>query len=162
MNEKKIAETKSIPVSKQFMVYEKVRDIIARSKPHDFDRLSVKCLAKQLGVSRPYLSRVFIKCHRISLQEAILRQKMMWSYIALMEWGENKVEEVTEIMDYAQVPYFIRLFETYYGITPGRLQKCKRCRDSYTVWLRDAEKGNKTKKKKWPRCKTVCSAFLEG
>lgn len=85
--------------------------------------LTIGKIIDEFGVSRAYLFKQFKMSKSFTIGEFINRQKIFRSAMLLINDKDLTVKTISEIMGFCNAEYFIRVFEKYFGITPGRYRK---------------------------------------
>lgn len=83
---------------------------------HLHERLKVDDIAKNLGVSRDYLSNQFSKNVGIGIHEYIVKAKLKESITMLMQG--MKYTEISYNLNFSSESHYISSFKKYYGMTP--------------------------------------------
>ena len=104
---------------------EECKDYIAR---HRLDKFSLRELAKELGKSPGYLSRIFSEQTGSTLQEYALRKRLE-AGANLLKYSEHSVGEITEYLHFSSQSYFGNYFKKQYGETPAVYRKHHKIRD---------------------------------
>lgn len=94
---------------------------------------SLEEVSKKFYIDKYYLSRLFKERTGFTVNEYIAIQRIRKAQL-LMEDTELKVEEVARAVGYKNVPYFVKIFKKYEGLTPLRYRKMK---NAYKNGLRD-------------------------
>ena len=108
-------------MNRQDLVNE-VIEIVLECKTGEFKYMTVNWIAEELGVSLPYLSRVFKKETGSTLQKILAREKLFRGYLMLLEERELTVEEVAAALDYT-TSHFIYAFSKLFSLSPGKLRR---------------------------------------
>jgi len=87
--------------------------------------LTVEKVANGLKVSQSYLTRMFRRQRNCPLREYILREKMVRSALLLVSDPDLTVKQLSEKMGYLDYNYFVSIFKSHFGISPGKYRKCK-------------------------------------
>lgn len=98
---------------------ERVLDYVARHRTH---KISVTDIAKEVGLSTGYLSRKFTEEMGITLQEYILKQRLM-AGANMLEFSDLTVGEISEYLSFSSQSYFGDRFKEEYGITPQQYRR---------------------------------------
>jgi len=85
-------------------------------------RITVKMLAKQVGMTPSYLSKQFRGEMQISIGDYINRAKIEAAQNMLL-YSEYSLTEIANYLDYSSQSYFIQIFRQVVGITPGKYRK---------------------------------------
>ena len=101
-------------------------EFVLTRKIEELGELTVAGIAKELKVSRSYLSRVFKKERDFSLGIYLLREKMMRTAILLSGEPQMTIKELSEKMGFLDAGYFAYVFKKYFGISPGRYRESKK------------------------------------
>lgn len=84
------------------------------------DDLTVKEIAFRMSFNRDYLSRFFKEVTGMTMTHYINRVKMDRAKV-LLETGNHKIYEVSELLGYKAVEHFSRLFKQYQGVYPKNI-----------------------------------------
>lgn len=98
-----------------------IQNAISHIQSHYAD-LSEEMCAECLGVSAPYLSRVFKKGMKISFSSYLNDVKLKEAEKMLLS-GDQSMTEISETVGFSTVAYFIASFRKKYGITPNQYRK---------------------------------------
>ncbi|UCH94183.1 MAG: helix-turn-helix transcriptional regulator [Candidatus Aminicenantes bacterium] len=88
---------------------------------HELAALTVSGLVRKLNISKSLLYYLF-KVRNYTPAEFMTRTKISRAE-ALLKNKKISVKELSQRMGYHSPDYFIRLFKTYFGITPGKYRK---------------------------------------
>ena len=86
----------------------------------EFESINVKSIARRFKVNRSYLSHKFKQDMKFSLSEYILMIKILRSTNLLAARKDISVDNLARIMGYSNRDYFIKLFKSHMGTTPGK------------------------------------------
>lgn len=81
------------------------------------ENLSLTSIADKLGVSRSYLSSIFVEQYKITLKSYIIQVRMQNAQKLLMQ-RSYKVYEIAAMVGYSNTRYFTDAFRKYYGVSP--------------------------------------------
>ncbi|WP_168120039.1 response regulator [Paenibacillus sp. HB172176] len=98
-----------------------IRDIVAYVEREITSDISLHGIAQKFFINASYLSRVFKKEMGISFSVYIFDKKMEYARRNLSEG--MKVYDVANLLGYADISYFIRVFHKHWGVTPGEIKK---------------------------------------
>ncbi|MCP5103429.1 MAG: AraC family transcriptional regulator [bacterium] len=113
---------------KKKSVVEQVLDFIFRSKPENFRFISAGWLAREFGVTVPYLSSAFKKKYGMGLSDVLVRLKARHGAELLINRKNLTIKQVSEMLGFSDIHGFIKMFKRFYGLTP----------ETYRSW---SEKG---------------------
>ena len=89
-----------------------------------YDTVTLDELSAVFNYSKPHICNL-IKSHTgHTLTSLVNQQKLNKAEVLLTSTGFS-MEEITEIIGFTSVDYFIRLFSKTYGMTPGRYRKAQ-------------------------------------
>ena len=103
---------------------ELIGDAIAYIESHYADLTEEEC-ACALGVSAPYLSRVFKKGMQTSFSAYLNRTRLKAAEKLLMA-GDMSMTEIAEQVGFSTVSHFISNFRTSYRVTPAKYRRILR------------------------------------
>ncbi|MDT8299725.1 MAG: helix-turn-helix domain-containing protein, partial [Spirochaetaceae bacterium] len=98
-----------------------VARIIAYVDDHYDEPLSLKTLSYQMGISAPYLGKLFTE----EIGEAFttwLNRRRIDKAIEMMKTTDLSIREIAERVGYVNSNYFYKLFKKYMGLNPGEFQ----------------------------------------
>ncbi len=98
---------------------EKAVDYIARHRTH---KIAVPEMAKEIGVSVGYLSRRFSSEMGMTLQEYILKQRLM-AGANMLVYSDLTIGEIAEYLSFSSQSYFGDCFREEYDLTPQQYRK---------------------------------------
>jgi len=81
-------------------------------------QLSVEMLAQQIGLSRKYLTSIFLKCTGFTIQDYITLKKVELAKDMLLD-GQYLVKDVADILGYYDYAAFSRAFKKNVGLSPS-------------------------------------------
>ena len=79
-------------------------------------------IAKELYLSRPYLSRKFIEETGISLTDYILNEKTEEAK-RLLRYSDKSLTAISGYLGFSSQSHFSRVFKKYSGSTPGEYRE---------------------------------------
>lgn len=79
-------------------------------------------IARQVGISRRHLYRLFTEKHGMPLREYIIRQRLARAAAALIG-GDRPVKEIAELAGFRNLSYFTRQFHRVYTTSPARYRR---------------------------------------
>ncbi|NLG05715.1 MAG: AraC family transcriptional regulator [Clostridia bacterium] len=88
---------------------------------HLHDRLTIASIAKELGISRDYLSTLFQQEMQLSLHKYIVREKLEASKALLMQ--NLTYGQICYQLSFCSETHYINCFKRQYGITPGNYKR---------------------------------------
>lgn len=96
---------------------------LSACSPEALRKTTVASLAEKFGYHPNYLSNKFKKEQGITLQEALLNEKMNRGFLILKD-GESRttVKEVSWELGFADAAYFSHLFKRRFGMLPTEVQ----------------------------------------
>lgn len=98
---------------------EQCKDYIAR---HRTAKFSISQMAKELGLSRSYLSRHFSEQTGITLQDYVLQTRLE-AAANMLRFSEEQIGAIAEYLCFPSQSYFSERFRKQYGMTPGEYRK---------------------------------------
>jgi len=81
-------------------------------------KISAQELADELGLSRSYLSQLFVEQEGLNLSSYILRAKVRASEYLLM-MPELSLEQIAATLGFSSQSHFGQVFKRFNGMTPG-------------------------------------------
>lgn len=85
------------------------------------ENLTLEHIAKEIGLSQTYLSKLFKKVEGITFKEFIIRVRMEKAK-HLLSIGLLNINQVAAATGYTDSGYFCRAFKAYWGMTPKQFQ----------------------------------------
>ncbi|MGD2089902.1 MAG: helix-turn-helix domain-containing protein [Candidatus Aminicenantes bacterium] len=82
-------------------------------------------VANKVGVNKTYLCRIFRAVQDISIDRFILREKLHRAVFMLEKMPEISIETLSVKLGFPGTEYFIREFENYFAVKPGRYKELK-------------------------------------
>lgn len=109
------------PTKKKPPLAKQTIEIVLNYSDEELANAKVARLAELLGCNRSHLSRIFKEQTGSSLEEYILRVKMLRAEKLLLKDRENKltVTEISERMGFCRLDYFIKVFRNFFGLSPA-------------------------------------------
>lgn len=99
-----------------------LEEVKAHIDRHYQEPISLDALARRFFVSREHLSRTFKAHVGEGLTEYIVRKRMEKARELIAE-REMPIKRVAELVGYADLSYFYRVFKKHFGFPPGDLRK---------------------------------------
>lgn len=101
-------------------------ELIISQKTDELGRLTVSGIARLLNVSPSYLSRLFKRERNFTLQEYLVRAKMVRSASLLINDPNLKIRSLAELMGFEDTEYFANVFKKNFGISPTKYRECRK------------------------------------
>lgn len=98
-----------------------IDDILLYIEEEIKEDLNLKMIADKYYMNPSYLSRIFKQTTGEAFSTYLLKRKM--EHARRMLHDGFKVYDVANLLGYADVSYFIRLFQKFWGVTPGKFKK---------------------------------------
>lgn len=95
-----------------------VTDVANYIQHHLSEPITAKDIAKELYLSRPYLSRKFIAETGESLTDFILKEKISEAK-RLLRYSDKSLTAIGNFLGFSSQGHFSRVFKRYTGLTPG-------------------------------------------
>lgn len=95
-----------------------VMDVANYIQRHLSEPITAEGIAKELYVSRPYLSRKFIAETGESLTDFILKEKVAEAK-RLLRYSDKSLAAIGHFLGFSSQGHFSRVFKRYTGLTPG-------------------------------------------
>ena len=95
-----------------------VTDVANYIRSHLSEPITVERIAKELYLSRPYLSRKFIAETGESLTDHILKEKVNEAK-RLLRYSDRSLTAIGNFLGFSSQGHFSRVFKRYTGLTPG-------------------------------------------
>ncbi|MDL2234223.1 AraC family transcriptional regulator [Ruminococcaceae bacterium OttesenSCG-928-L11] len=92
---------------------------------HYGEELSLDIIAEQTGVGKTQISRL-IKEHFDTSFVNYVNQIRIEKAVALVEQTDSKVYEIAEAVGFHNTHYFIKIFKSFTGQTPGQMKESRR------------------------------------
>ena len=89
---------------------------------HLSEPITAENIAKELYLSRPYLSRKFIEETGESLTDFILKEKTEEAK-RLLRYSEKSLTAISNYLGFSSQSHFSRVFKKYTGTTPGEYRE---------------------------------------
>ena len=87
-----------------------------------YDKISISEICEQVYLNPSYLSTLFKKEMGISIKSYVQIRKNEEAKF-LLKYTDNTVSEISELLNYCSVGYFIKVFKKYTGVTPKEFQQ---------------------------------------
>ena len=97
-------------------------DVFNYIQHHLSEAITAENIAKELYVSRPYLSRKFIEETGESLTDFVLKEKTEEAK-RLLRYSEKSLTAIGSYLGFSSQSHFSRVFKKYAGITPGEYRE---------------------------------------
>lgn len=88
---------------------------------HLNERIKTEDVANFVGVSRSYLSRLFIAETGVPISEYIVSKKIETAR-NMIEYSDYSASEISNILAFPSQSYFVKVFKKYTNMTPGKYQ----------------------------------------
>lgn len=92
---------------------------------HIFEKIQVKNLAEEIGISPNHLSKEFSEEMHMTLTEYILREKIKIA-CKLLKYTNDTIPMIAEKMSMTSQSHFSMLFKRYAGITPAVYRRAEK------------------------------------
>lgn len=89
---------------------------------HLKDQLTVSQIASVIHLSPDYMTKVFKKETGMTIKEYMIKKRMKLAKELLRD-TEKTVSDIAIEVGYDNLSYFVRLFRSFYGVTPKQYQK---------------------------------------
>lgn len=97
-------------------------DVANYIQHHLSEPITVEALAKELYLSRPYLSRKFIEETGESLTDFILKEKTQEAK-RLLRYSDKSLTAISSFLGFSSQSHFSRVFKKYSGSAPGEYRE---------------------------------------
>ena len=97
---------------------ELVNKILTHLKNHLYGTLTLEDLSNRLFYSKSYLNRIFKKNTNYTIKEHYNYLKMKEAKKLLRANPKQTINEVSNLLQYDSLSYFIKVFKKYVGLTP--------------------------------------------
>lgn len=97
-------------------------DVANYIQHHLSEAITAENIAKELYVSRPYLSRKFIEETGESLTDFVLKEKTEEAK-RLLRYSDKSLTAIGSYLGFSSQSHFSRVFKKYAGITPGEYRE---------------------------------------
>lgn len=101
-----------------------VEFILTRSL-NELARLTETQVSEKLGANKAFLCQIFKSVQNISLKGFILREKLHRATFILEKVPGISIEELSVKLGFQRTEHFIKEFENYLAIKPGRYKELK-------------------------------------
>lgn len=85
---------------------------------HIGESITTDVLAKELGMNRTYLCKLFSEDTGFTINQYVTQVKMEEAR-RLIDITQKPIAEIAEYLGYSSQSYFQKVFKSQYGITPG-------------------------------------------
>ncbi len=86
-------------------------------KGHIYQKVGINEIAEHLGISVPYLSRLFKSETGENISEYIIKRKVETSLI-MLKYSNKSIAEISVELNFSSQSYFTKVFKKYVGLTP--------------------------------------------
>lgn len=97
-------------------------DVANYIQHHLSEAITAENIAKELYISRPYLSRKFIEETGESLTDFVLKEKTEEAK-RLLRYSDKSLTAIGSYLGFSSQSHFSRVFKKYAGITPGEYRE---------------------------------------
>jgi AraC-like DNA-binding protein len=97
-------------------------DVANYIQHHLSEPITAEDIAKELYLSRPYLSRKFIEETGESLTDFILKEKTEEAK-RLLRYSDKSLTSISNYLGFSSQSHFSRVFKKYTGIAPGEYRE---------------------------------------
>ena len=87
--------------------------------------LQVGDIAPAIGLSRPYLSRLFHQAEGITVQQYIQKEKCRHA-AQMLQYTDYSISQIAQYFGFSSQSYFGSCFQSWYGMTPNAYRKANR------------------------------------
>lgn len=98
---------------------EKCKKIIISQR---LEPINLESLAKEVGISKDYLSRLFKQHEGIPVVEYILTVKID-AACNMLKYSDRQVNEIADYLSFGSLSYFSRIFKKKMGVSPQQYRK---------------------------------------
>lgn len=99
-----------------------VGQVAAYCSAHYGDLFSVDDIAAHFGYSKDYFCKIFKQNFNLTFQKFYARIKIAYA-VDLLHTGNYKTYEISDILGYASVDYFTKVFKEITGVTPSAFRQ---------------------------------------
>ncbi len=89
---------------------------------HIFKKISLKQIAEYVGVTPEYLSAVFSKKEKCTIQQYIQKEKMQIA-CNMLRYSEQSISEISQYIGYQSQSNFAAIFKKWIGQTPSQYRE---------------------------------------
>lgn len=89
---------------------------------HIFKKISLKQIAEYVGVTPEYLSAVFSKKEKCTIQQYIQKEKMKIA-CNMLRYSEQSISEISQYIGYQSQSNFAAIFKKWIGQTPSQYRE---------------------------------------
>lgn len=86
-------------------------------KGHIAEKIGINEIAEYLGISVPYLSRLFKAETGENISEYVVKRKVETSLI-MLKYSNKSIAEISADLSFSSQSYFTKVFRKYVGLTP--------------------------------------------
>ena len=101
-----------------------VESMVRYIRTHICDKITLKEISEQAGLSREYASYLFKREKGCTLTDYVNRQKLLLAKSMILG-GEMSLADVSLALGYENYNYFSRSFKAHFGISPLQIKKQK-------------------------------------
>ena len=101
---------------------EQCKDFVGRNLRSKF---TIRELAKELGISSAYLSRLFSGHMHMTLQQYVLEQRLK-AAANMLKYAPNSISDISDYLCFSSPSYFGKCFCERYHMTPSEYRKIHR------------------------------------
>ncbi len=99
-----------------------INRVIREVEEHYAEDISLEWAAEKVGLSAGYLSSFFKRALGKSFTQHLIGVRMEKA-MELLQQGDKRVAEVSEMVGYINVSYFCLQFKKFYGMTPNQIRQ---------------------------------------
>jgi len=110
---------KNIPASSKKLELDEIQDYI---NEHYTEKISLDGLAQHFYINKYYLMKLFKERYGITINHYILAKRITTAK-QMLRFTDKTMEEIANLLGFADANYFCRMFKKIEGMTPGKYRK---------------------------------------
>lgn len=107
----------------QSKVPQRVKKLLSELPVFESATIRVTAIAEKLGVHRSHLTKVFTQAEGQSLENYLIKRRMILCMIYLVEHPNRQISKVSKRFGFSRTDYFIKVFKKHVGFTPQHFRE---------------------------------------